>query len=71
MYGEVFDVNTKESFSKVKNLALLLSRSGSAVLTIAISNVKGIPMLAAGGTTKAAPQSLAPTFAEPGQGVFR
>ncbi len=63
MYDEVFDVNTKGSFFAVQKLAPLISRGGSVVLTTAISNVKGMPMLAASGATKAALRSLARGFA--------
>lgn len=63
MYDEVFDVNTKGSFFAVQKLAPLINRGGSVVLTTAISNVKGMPMLAASGATKAALRSLARTFA--------
>ena len=63
MYDEVFNVNTKGSFFAVKKFAPLISRGGSVVLTTAISNVKGMPMLAAAGATKAALRSLARGFA--------
>jgi NAD(P)-dependent dehydrogenase (short-subunit alcohol dehydrogenase family) len=63
MYDEVFDVNTKGPFFVVQKLAALINRGGSVVLTTAISNVKGMPMLAAAGATKAALRSFARTFA--------
>lgn len=63
MYDDVFDVNTKGSFFVVQKLAPLISQGGSVVLTTAISNVKGMPMLAASGATKAALRSLARGFA--------
>lgn len=63
MYDEVFNVNTKGSFFAVQKLASLINRGGSVVLTTAISNVKGMPMLAAAGATKAALRSFARTFA--------
>jgi NAD(P)-dependent dehydrogenase (short-subunit alcohol dehydrogenase family) len=63
MYDDVFAVNTKGSFFAVQKLAPLITRGGSVVLTTAISNVKGMPMLAAAGATKAALRSFARTFA--------
>ena len=63
MYDDVFAVNTKGPFFAVQKLAPLINRGGSVVLTTAISNVKGMPMLAAAGATKAALRSLARTFA--------
>jgi NAD(P)-dependent dehydrogenase (short-subunit alcohol dehydrogenase family) len=63
MYDEVFNVNTKGSFFAVQKLASLINRGGSVVLTTAISNVKGMPMLAASGAAKAALRSLARMFA--------
>lgn len=63
MYDDVFDVNTKGAFFAVQKLAPLINRGGSVVLTTAISNVKGMPMLAAAGATKAALRSFARTFA--------
>ncbi|WP_242137854.1 SDR family oxidoreductase [Sphingomonas sp. TREG-RG-20F-R18-01] len=63
MYDDVFKVNTKGSFFAVQKLAPLINRGGSVVLTTAISNVKGMPMLAASGATKAALRSFARTFA--------
>ncbi|MBY0381568.1 MAG: SDR family oxidoreductase [Xanthobacteraceae bacterium] len=63
MYDEVFNVNTKGSFFAVQKLAPLINRGGAVVLTTAISNVKGMPMLAAAGATKAALRSLVRGFA--------
>jgi NAD(P)-dependent dehydrogenase (short-subunit alcohol dehydrogenase family) len=63
MYDEMFNVNAKGSFFAVKKFAPLITRGGSVVLTTAISNVKGMPMLAAAGATKAALRSFARTFA--------
>lgn len=63
MYDDVFNVNTKGAFFAVQKLAPLIHRGGSVVLTTAISNVKGMPMLAASGATKAALRSFARTFA--------
>jgi NAD(P)-dependent dehydrogenase (short-subunit alcohol dehydrogenase family) len=63
MYDEVFNVNVKGPFFAVKTLAPLMNRGGSIVLTTAISNVKGMPILAASGATKAALRSLARVFA--------
>jgi NAD(P)-dependent dehydrogenase (short-subunit alcohol dehydrogenase family) len=63
MYDEVFAVNAKGPFFAVKTLAPLISQGGSVVFTTAISNVKGMPMLAAAGATKAALRSLARGFA--------
>ena len=63
MYDDVFDVNTKGPFFAVQKLAPLIDRGGSVVLTTAISNVKGMPMLAAAGATKAALRSFARTLA--------
>ena len=63
MYDEVFNANTKGPFFAVKKLAPLIARGGSVVFTTAISNVKGMPMLAAAGATKAALRSLARGFA--------
>ena len=59
MYDEVFNVNAKGSFFAVQKLAPLIDRGGAVVLTTAISNVKGMPMLAAAGATKAALRSFA------------
>ena len=59
MYDEVFDVNAKGSFFAVQKLAPSINRGGAVVLTTAISNVKGMPMLAAAGATKAALRSFA------------
>jgi len=63
MYDEVFSVNAKGSFFSVQKLAPLINRGGAVVLTTAISNVKGMPMLAAAGATKAALRSFARMFA--------
>ena len=63
MYDEVFNVNAKGPFFTVKKLAPLITRGGSVVLTTAISNVKGMPILAASGASKAALRSLARVFA--------
>jgi NAD(P)-dependent dehydrogenase (short-subunit alcohol dehydrogenase family) len=63
MYDEVFNVNAKGSFFAVQKLAPLINRGGAVVLTTAISNVKGMPMLAAAGATKAALRSFARVFA--------
>lgn len=63
MYDDVFNVNTKGAFFAVQKLAPMINRGGSVVLTTAISNVKGMPMLAASGATKAALRSLARGFA--------
>ena len=63
MYDEVFNVNAKGPFFAVKKLAPLITRGGSVVLTTAISNVKGMPILAASGAAKAALRSLARVFA--------
>jgi NAD(P)-dependent dehydrogenase (short-subunit alcohol dehydrogenase family) len=63
MYDEVFNVNAKGPFFAVKKLAPLIARGGSVVLTTAISNVKGMPILAASGASKAALRSLARVFA--------
>jgi NAD(P)-dependent dehydrogenase (short-subunit alcohol dehydrogenase family) len=63
MYDEVFNVNAKGPFFAVKKLAPLITRGGSVVLTTAISNVKGMPILAASGASKAALRSLARVFA--------
>lgn len=63
MYDDVFNVNTKGAFFAVQKLAPLINRGGSVVLTTAISNMKGMPMLAASGATKAALRSFARTFA--------
>jgi NAD(P)-dependent dehydrogenase (short-subunit alcohol dehydrogenase family) len=63
MYDEVFGVNVKGPFFAVKKLAPLIHQGGAVVFTTAISNVKGMPMLAAAGATKAALRSLARGFA--------
>ena len=63
MYDEVFNVNAKGPFFAVKKLAPLINRGGAVVLTTAISNVKGMPILAASGAAKAALRSLARVFA--------
>ena len=63
MYDDVFNVNTKGAFFAVQKLAPLINWGGSIVLTTAISNMKGMPMLAASGATKAALRSFARTFA--------
>ena len=63
MYDEVFNVNAKGPFFAVKKLAPLITRGGSVVFTTAISNVKGMPILAASGASKAALRSLARVFA--------
>lgn len=63
MYDDVFNVNTKGAFFTVQKLAPLINRGGSVVLTTAISNMKGMPMLAASGATKAALRSFARTLA--------
>ncbi len=63
MYDEVFNVNAKGPFFAVKKLAPLVNQGGAVVLTTAISNVKGMPMLAASGASKAALRSLARVFA--------
>ncbi|GLS20606.1 short-chain dehydrogenase [Labrys miyagiensis] len=63
MYDQVFSVNTKGPFFTVQKFAPLISRGGSVVFTTAISNAKGMPMLAAAGATKAALRALARTFA--------
>ena len=63
MYDEMFNVNAKGSFFAMKRFAPLIDRGGSVVLTTAISNVKGMPMLAVAGATKAALRSFVRTFA--------
>lgn len=63
MYDQAFNVNTKGPFFVVQKLAPLIVRGGSVVFTTAISNAKGMPMLAAAGATKAALRSFARTFA--------
>jgi NAD(P)-dependent dehydrogenase (short-subunit alcohol dehydrogenase family) len=63
MYDEVFNVNAKGPFFAVKKLAPLMHQGGAVVLTTAISNVKGMPILAASGAAKAALRSLARMFA--------
>jgi NAD(P)-dependent dehydrogenase (short-subunit alcohol dehydrogenase family) len=63
MYDDVFNVNAKGSFFAVQKLAPMISRGGSVVFTTAISNAKGMPMLAAAGATKAATRSFVRTFA--------
>jgi len=63
MYDQAFNVNTKGPFFIVQKLAPLITRGGSVVFTTAISNAKGMPMLAAAGATKAALRSFARTFA--------
>jgi NAD(P)-dependent dehydrogenase (short-subunit alcohol dehydrogenase family) len=63
MYDEVFGVNAKGPFFAVKKFAPLINQGGAVVLTTAISNVKGMPMLAAAGATKAALRSFARGFA--------
>ena len=63
MYDQAFNVNAKGPFFAVQKLAPLISRGGSVVFTTAISNAKGMPMLAAAGATKAALRSFARTFA--------
>jgi NAD(P)-dependent dehydrogenase (short-subunit alcohol dehydrogenase family) len=63
VYDEMFDVNTKGSFFTVQKLAPLINRGGAVVFTTAISNAKGMPMLAAAGATKAATRSFVRTFA--------
>ena len=63
MYDEVFGANAKGPFFAVKKLAPLINQDGAVVFTTAISNVKGMPMLATAGATKAALRSLARGFA--------
>ena len=63
LYDDVFNVNAKGSFFAVQKLSPLINRGGAVVLTTAISNVKGMPMLAAAGATKAALRSFARAFA--------
>jgi NAD(P)-dependent dehydrogenase (short-subunit alcohol dehydrogenase family) len=63
MYDDVFNVNAKGPFFAVQKLTPLISRGGSVVFTTAISNAKGMPMLAAAGATKAATRSFVRTFA--------
>lgn len=63
MYDEAFGVNAKGPFFAVKKLAPLINQGGAVVFTTAISNVKGMPMLAAAGATKAALRSLTRGFA--------
>ena len=63
MYDEVFGMNAKGPFFAAKKLAPLINQGGAVVFTTAISNVKGMPMLAAAGATKAALRSLARGFA--------
>jgi NAD(P)-dependent dehydrogenase (short-subunit alcohol dehydrogenase family) len=63
MYDEMFSVNARGSFFAVQKFAPLITRGGSVVFTTAISNAKGMPMLAAAGATKAALRSFARTFA--------
>ena len=71
MYDDVFNVNTKGPFFAVQRLSPLISRGGSVVFTTAVSNGKGMPMLAAAGATKAATRSFVRTFAAEllGQGI--
>jgi NAD(P)-dependent dehydrogenase (short-subunit alcohol dehydrogenase family) len=63
MYDEVFGMNAKGPFFAAKKLAPLINQGGAVVFTTAISNVKGMPMLAAAGATKAALRSLTRGFA--------
>jgi NAD(P)-dependent dehydrogenase (short-subunit alcohol dehydrogenase family) len=62
-YDEMFNLNAKGPFFAVKKLAPLMNQGGAVVLTTAIANVKGMPLLAAYGGAKAALRSFARVFA--------
>lgn len=63
VYDEMFNLQAKGPFFAVQKLAPLIKRGGSVVFTTAISNVKGMPGLAAYSAAKAALRSLARTLA--------
>jgi NAD(P)-dependent dehydrogenase (short-subunit alcohol dehydrogenase family) len=62
-YDEMFNLNAKGPFFAVQKLAPLMNQGGAVVLTTAIANVKGMPLLAAYGGAKAALRSFARMFA--------
>ena len=63
IYDEMFNLNAKGPFFAVQKFAPLINRSGSAVLTTSVANVKGLPGQATYGAAKAALRSLARTLA--------
>ena len=63
VYDEMFNLNAKGPLFAVQQLAPLINRGGSIVLTTSVANVKGMPGNAAYGAAKAALRSFARTLA--------
>ena len=62
-FDEMFNLNAKGPFFAVQKLSPLMNQGGAVVLTTSTANVKGMPILAASGASKAALRSLARVFA--------
>jgi len=63
VYDEVFAANAKGAYFTVQKLAPLMRQGGSVVLTTAVANVKGLPMISAYAASKAALRSMARSLA--------
>jgi NAD(P)-dependent dehydrogenase (short-subunit alcohol dehydrogenase family) len=63
VYDEIFAVNVKGPYFTVQKLAPLMREGGGIVLTTAVSNVKGLPMISAYSASKAALRSLTRSLA--------
>jgi NAD(P)-dependent dehydrogenase (short-subunit alcohol dehydrogenase family) len=63
MYDELLTVNAKGPYFTVQKRAPLMTAGGAVVLTTAITNVKGLPLVSAYSASKAAFRSMARTLA--------
>ena len=63
VYDEVFAANAKGAYFTVQKLAPMIREGGSVVLTTAVANVKGLPMISAYAASKAALRSMARSLA--------
>jgi NAD(P)-dependent dehydrogenase (short-subunit alcohol dehydrogenase family) len=63
IYDQIFAVNVKGPYFTVQKLAPLIREGGDIVLTTAVSNVKGLPMISAYSASKAALRSLTRSLA--------
>lgn len=63
VYDEVLAVNAKGPYFTVQKLAPVMREGGSVVLTTAVANVKGLPMISAYAASKAALRSMARSLA--------
>jgi NAD(P)-dependent dehydrogenase (short-subunit alcohol dehydrogenase family) len=63
VYDEIFAVNVKGPYFTVQKLAPLMREGGGVVLTTAVSNVKGLPMISVYSASKAALRSMTRSLA--------